>query len=521
VKPLRLLPVVLVVALLVALTGWWEGSPPASRAGMDAPEVPVAGGSDELSSTWYCAAGVAGSPSPPGHSVFLANPADEAVTARLTGYTSEGPGETSDVEVEASGTTTVSVAELLGSSEAAVMVESASGSLVVEHRLSTVGGSDQVPCATSSSEEWFFPAQTTTLGSSARLVLFNPFSSDAGVDISAAVDDGIRVPAAWSGLVIPAGTARVIDLGEQIQRRELFSLSVVLRNGRVVAETVQTFLDDGRVTGLRMQLGVPRATARWGFAGGFSGPGASERLVVFNPGEDTASVVVQVTPIGGAAMSPEPFQFDVAGRRYATLDLAAEGRVPDVGHHAIQVETDEATPVVVGRVILLTGGPDDGTDGEAGEDAAAPEDAEDQDDPAADVVRRPGLSSGTTIGTGSPLLSTDWLVPLVVVGEDQEPAVVVHNPSQGIVTVSLVSLHAEGGRTTLMEDLEVPAGDGVVVPLAELDLPDGDHAIVVAASDLVLVERLVTFARAGDITMGLAVPAPSRSGGRFPGFDEV
>ena len=44
-------------------------------------------------------------------------------------------------------------------------------------------GADQVPCVTSASDEWHFPALSTVLGASARLVLFNPFSSDAGIDV--------------------------------------------------------------------------------------------------------------------------------------------------------------------------------------------------------------------------------------------------------------------------------------------------------------------------------------------------
>jgi hypothetical protein len=511
VKALRIVPVVAVVAALVALTSWWGGTEQPVRSSLRPLGVPAAQRDDALSSTWFCASGGAPTTDRAEHHVILVNPSDEPVTARLSGFDADGPVGSEVVEVAARGQGRISVSERFGTSEVSVMVESLSPGLAVEHRLLADDGGDLVPCLTGSSDRWYFPAHTTSLeqqregalANSARLVLFNPFSSDASVDLVAAVDDGIRAPGEWAGLVVPAGTTRTIDLGEQVQRRDLFALTVTLRSGRVVAETVQTFVHDDEVAGLRLQPGVPAPQSRWGFATGFTGRGAQEQLVVHNPGDETASVVVQVTPIGGAEMPPEPFELDVASGRYRVIELSEEGRVPGVGHHSIQVETSTQTPVVVGRVVRVTQGPQ------------RPEPVEGQPE----VVARISVGGGTTIGTGSPLLSTRWVVPFLRSGEGQDSSVSVHNPGTEPVRVSAVTLGGEGDPVDLAEEVEVPPGDGIVLRLADHDV-DPSVAVEVRSSSPVLVERTISIAELDDLAMGLAIPYPPGGDGAFPRLAE-
>jgi len=520
VKPARLIPITVVAVLIAALTSWWQGSGPAPAEGLVAPPLATSGGPDVLSSTWFCAAGGADTPSPPRHALLLSNPSGDVVEVSLTAYDEEGVVGREAVEVEAERVERVEVGRLFERDDLSVMVESASGELVVEHRLITDGAVDQVPCATSSSREWYFPSQTTSqvveddgtisATSAARLVLFNPFSQDAGVDITAAVEDGLRAPSAWAGVVVPAGTVRVIDLGEHIQRREQASLTVELRNGRVVAETVQVLLDVGEgdsrsAAGLRLQAGVPAPAARWAFALGFTGEGVEERFVVHNPSDEPAEVVVQVTPVGGAELPPEPFELEVPGRRFSVIDLSEEGRVPGYGHHSIQVESLDGTPVVVGRVTRITGGPGD---------------ADEVPDPAPEP--RPDVEAGAAIGTGSPVVATRWIVPDLVLRDQRDPAIVIHNPGGGIVTVSAEAFGGEdGGTTRVLDQVEVAAGDGLVVRLADLELGTGDVGVVLTATSPVLVERIVTFPTRGDLAMGVAVPVRPSGGGELTPIAEL
>lgn len=492
----RLALVALIVAAVVALTAAFDGSPPAGRSGLEAPPVPAAGTPEALSSTWFCAAGSAGTPNPPRHDLFLFNPSGQETVARLTAFGPEGPVGEREVPLTAPGPTRVDVQATFEATGLSVMVESVAGDLVVEHRLLTPSASDQVPCATTSSDRWYFPAQTTVRETTAQLHLFNPFTEDASVDISAAVDDGLREPPEWQGLVVPAGSTEVVDLGVGAQRRDQFAVTVQARNGRVIAETVQylnTTEAEGQPArrGLRLQLGVPAARADWAFAQGFTGPGVRERLVLFNPGERAASAVVQATPHGAAALAPEPFELEVPALRYVELDLSAETRLPGEGLHSIRVQTDEQTPLVVARVLEITG---------------------ERADPTTEgVVQRPPVARGSSVGTGSPVVATVWATTGLAVGEPQESLVAVHNPNATPVVATATVFGGEGDTTALADEVEIPAGESLAITTAGLPLGSGVVSIVVEASSPVVVERTITYVTQNDLAVGSAVPLPTSS----------
>jgi len=493
----RLALLTIVVVALVGLTSWWAGHP-AERGDLSVDDaVPTVGTPETLSSTWYCAAGSAGLDPAPAHAVYLSNPSDEAVTARLTAYGAQGLVGASVVEAGARAATPVNVNALFNATDLSIMVESESGTLAVEHGLAGPTVADSVACSTTSSGAWFFPAQTSLTGSRPLLVLFNPFSADAGVDITAAIADGVRSPSEWAGIVVPAGSSRVVDLSQFVQLRDPFSLSVRMRTGRVVAETSQVIdinADEAagvaQQRGLRLQVGVPEARPSWTFAAGFTGPGVLERLVVYNPNREPASVVVQVTPYGGAAMPPEPFELEVPGSRFASIDLNAETRIPPEGFHSIQVEADDGTPIVVGRVLQLSGPP------------TAPA------DPALGV--RPNETLGSAIGTGSPTAAPRWLLPAVITGPDQQPMAFVHNPGTGIQTVTVRALQGDAPPIDVVVDKEIAPGDSGWIALTPAELPALQGATTltyeVVASAPVVVERTITFVAENDLSVGLAVP---------------
>ncbi len=492
----RLLIVTALVLALVGLTTWWDGSTEPTAEPETVVDLPSAGSPDGLSSTWFCAGSTTGLGGTE-HELIVTNPGD-ATQVRLSAYDTEGLLRSETVEVAAGGTSKLDVRTVFRAVNMSVMVESSAGDLVVEHRLVTPLGVDQVPCATSASDEWHFPALSTVLGATARLVLFNPFSADAGVDVTVARDDGVFFPTALTGVVVPAGTTKVIDLGESVQRRELFSLSLRLRTGRVIAETVQVY-DPAAVRegapparGVRMMLGVPRPASDWAFADGFTGAGVRERVVVYNPGEQKVTVMIQVVPFSGAELAPEPFELEVAPRRYGSVDLSAEGRIPAEGLHAIRVQSEPSDRVVVGRSVLI--------DGEPG-GATTP-----------GVVQRPDLRWGATISGGSPIAVTGWLASALVVGEGQQPMLQIHNPNPGIVSFSAAILGGPDDGLVLADGVEVAAGDSLALPVAAEGLTAGEVTVVVTAGAPVVVERLITFAGQQDLAMGLAVPFPGDDG---------
>ena len=490
----RLLVVTALVLALVGLTTWWDGRPEPASEPEQIVDLPGAGSADGLSSTWYCAGfatGVEGTL----HDLIVTN-SGAATRARVTAYDAEGPKGVQSVDLAAATTTRIETRDLFQSSDLSIMVESPAGDLVVEHRLVTSLGVDQVPCATSASDEWHFPALSTALGSASRLVLFNPFSSDAGVDVTVARDDGVSLPAALTGIVVPAGSTKVVDLSEAVVRRDLFALSLELRTGRVIAETVQVYDAEAippevrdripPARGVRMMLGVPRPASNWAFADGFTGPGVRERVVVYNPGDEKVTVMIQVVPFSGAELAPEPFELEVAARRYGSVDLSAEGRIPAEGLHAIRVQAEPSDRVVVGRSVLIDGGPGDAT--------------------TPGVVQRPNLRWGATISGGSPIAATGWLASGMVVGESQQPMLQIHNPNPGIVSFTATILGGPDDGLVLADGVEVAAGDSLALPVAAEGLAEGEVTVVVSAGSPVVVERLITFVSRQDLSMGLAVP---------------
>jgi hypothetical protein len=499
-KVSRLVLITVVLLGIVGLTAFWGGSPAVPVDGSIDEIIPESGSAETLSSTWYCAAGGLGESAASTHEVLLANPSKEVVPVRLTAYNAQGlVGEPKTIASVAQQVTPVDVNAVFGASELSVMAEFDSGALAVQHRITTATSADSVPCSTTSSERWFFPSQTSVLGSSALLVLFNPFSADAGVDITAAVQDGLRSPKEWAGIVVPAGTSRVIDLGQYVQRRDQFSVAVRLRNGNLIAESAQSFDiaaagDAPAERGLRLQLGVPEARSGWTFAGGFKGSGVKEELVVYNPGRQVASVIVQVTPYGGVSDPPEPFELSVPAKRFLVLDLSAEQRIPDTGFHSIRVETSAKTPIVTARTTQLFGPPTAAAEPAAGSAAPA-------------VGTRPNETLGVAIGTATPVFARRWIMPAVRTGPEQQPMVFIHNPTAGIVTVDLRALAGQAAPIEIATGLEVAAGDSLYVPLAIQELTGvGDWVVTLRASDSVAVEQLQTFATQNDLSFGSAVP---------------
>ena len=489
----RLLLVAAVVAAVAAMVVWVPDPVEPSGASLDRAVVPAAFDGGAVSGTWYCAASSIGSPEPPRHRVILTNPGSEVVAARATAYAATGPLPPATVEVPAGGATTIDVQPTFGAPELSVVVESAAPGLVVEHRLNTDSDSDQVPCATSTSDRWWFPALNSARGSAALLTLFNPFPADAGVDVEVVLDASARTPAELSGIVVPARSVKVVDLGAVVQRRDLFAVVVRSRSGRVVAETTQRFDGTTGTRGVRMQLGVPGESSRWAFAGGFTGSGVAESVVVVNPTGDRVSAEVRVVPFGAAATAPEPFVLDIPSLRYAVVDLSAESRVPAVGYHAVTVVTDGA-PVVAALVSSITGPPGPPPPAVPGESPAP---------------QRPALGSGVGITTGSPVAAAEWLVPALDADADPAPVVFVHNPGDAPVTINVLPVEAgldAPARSEATVVVDIAPGDAVAVDVPRPAVARTPVGLRISAGAPVVVERFVSYPGQDEFAIGLAVP---------------
>jgi hypothetical protein len=477
----RWLSALVVLAAVGVLLWWWPDPTPVRDVEVPRPAVPVA--VQAAGGSWFCAArdlGVEGLV----HTVVVTSVSEEQLDVRVEAFGDSGSVGSTILDVEPDATVTLDVASL-GGAASSVMLES-SGPVVVEHRLSHPEGADQAPCATLSSDEWFFPVVSTTRDATARLTLFNPFASDAAIDVEVAFDTGVRVPTALSGIVVPAGSSKVVELGEAVQRREQFSATVLTRSGRVVAELAQSFDDADAalpISGVRLESGSRAAASRWSFAGGLTDASAVEQLVVLNPQDEVVEVIVQVIPYGGLETMPEPFSLKVPARRYGLIDLSAESRVAQVGYHAIEVEASDGRQVVASRVLDVVAAVD-----------------------APDTPLRSSMSRGTSGSIGSVVAAPRWVAGGFA-GDPAATALMVHNPGTGIAVAEVTVRGAEGEPVRV----EVPPGDSQIVTGEQL-APAADlwSVEVVAEGSAVVVEQLQVFPDESDFAWQPAVPVVSR-----------
>jgi hypothetical protein len=453
--------------VLVVLAGLLVGGFAAERmADPEAPDpvadrldrlVPVVADDSVLGATWYCAAGSTTPDGPADHTVVLTNTGDADRRATVAAVAGRDDPVTTEVEVPASTTARVELAELVEAPAVAALVEVDGGGVAVGHELVGPTGADTGPCASAPSSEWYLAWGDTSRDARYLLALFNPFPDDAVLDLEFATDEGARVPSAFEGLVVPGRSVVVADVGAEVTRRDQVAASIVARTGRVVAERIQVLDGSAGREGLAVDLAVPRPLEGWVVPAGVVGPDRVERLVIANPGDRTAEIDVELRPadperFGGI----EPFELSVPAGEALVLDLPDEPRVADVAldqelaYEAV-VRSLNGVGVVVERV------------------TARPPDAD-----------APGLA----VVSGTPLVAGRWVgppVPATVAGA----RLVLTNPSADtIVLAELGLLTADGAAPLGADEVEVPAAGRIEVELAELaDLDDLAGAAVVVTAD--------------------------------------
>lgn len=464
--------VAIAVAALVAAGLVADRSDPApSTSGIAAAFAgPEAAPATALSSTWFCAAGRLEPYGAATGAVVLANPTERDLTSRITVHPAEGEPSSEVVEVPALGVVRRPVHRLSSAPVSAVQVDAVGGGLVVEHSLNGTGGRVVSPCSPGASTEWHFATGDTEKGARELVALHNPFPDPAIVDFRFATDDGFVAPPALTGVVVDARRVRVVDVGEHVRREAQVALSVEARTGRLVAERYQVLDGTRSQEGAALSLGAPSPGLEWSFPEGILGPGVSEQVHVYNPGEREASVDLELYLEDGAA---EPFALAVPPDGYVTVDVGEDGRVPEGVAHAMVARSINGVPVVVEREVT------------SGGDAAR---------------------SGISLMLGARRAATQVVVADGRTTEAVDEWVVVFNPGAGPVEVSFGAL--VGGQILPVADLqslEVPARSRRAFRL-------GDHierdplALLVRASGPVVVERGLYAASGTGMSAALGVP---------------
>lgn len=488
-------------------------APPAPRRderGGAAAAFPTARPPSTLSSTWFCAGGTARDGGSADHVVLIANPTERDRAATVTVVTGEVapapvlppepvPGDTDAVTTTVPPTTTsstttvpkpppvakevavpahsrveVRLADITQAQLAGAIVEVDGGEVAVEHQVTGDLGRATAPCSTTASDSWSFPWGVTTRGQRELLVFMNPFPDDATVDISFATDEGVRDTARFQGFVVPGRSVVGAFIDQDITRRAQVSAQVQVRGGRIIVDRIQTFDGtDGR-EGITLGLGVPAPATTWMFPIGETGDGILEEVVVFNPTEEVAELVVEVhLDKVGEQGPPEPFELTVPAGRYSLIDLSGEERVPIGVGHSLTVRSTNRVPITAERV---TSASDD-----------APH-------------------TGITAVSGSPVTATTWYLVGGGPTDARDEYIVVMNPSDEEATYSLTGF--AGGQTIAIQDQQ----DKVIPPGARAVIRLGDHlerdelSITVTADTPVVVERGLYRIGGGGISQALGIP---------------
>ena len=452
-----------------------------------------------LGASWFCP-GVPAVDAAAGGVVVLANPTDNPVATSVTVTASDAAVApvARDVTVPERGHIELAVTEFVTAPFAAVQVEARSGALVVEQRAAGKLDAQAAtvysvsPCATAPSENWYFADGSTTTEADETLLVYNPFPDDAVVDLVFSDDAGVRRPPTLQSRPIPARSLVAVNVGATIQRKELVSVGLHAKVGRVVLGRYQVYSSKPRRT-LVAGLATPSAGQSWTFADGErvagDAPGsASTTFAVYNPGADDAQVTVTVLPESGSAIAgltapvaadPSAAAVDPAA---AATDPNAAPVVPDTAAVAPDPNTVTVT-VAAGTSVLVP--LDKVPNGRFSSlvTSSAPIVVERQ------LVRVGDPRVVTTVQFGSRLSSTRWAFATAAVGS-WTGTLIVANPAPQAGTVSVQVLSAAGlAPVAGMTDLPVPATGSIRIDLGPAGV--GSAAIVVDATTDVVVERLL------------------------------
>lgn len=482
-------------ALLVALAA--VGIVVADRAGRPDPSVvdettiesaalpPVSSDERVTSSAWYCPGVPLGGKEYEGTDyggvAVIANPSDAELTGILTRYVDGSSPQTTTLTVAPRDRIEVNLREGAGGRYASALIEltgvNGGGGAVVEQRADFPAGESYQPCANAPSDEWYFADGFTASDSEEDLVLTNPLVDATVINVRFVTKDGERAPSPLQGYVLPPQSLSVIKIAEQGARgEELVGVEIRAQSGAFIAARAQHYLGTGRL-GYTLKLGAPAAHNDWWVVSGNWADKPAEQVVVFNPGEDDATVSVLFS--GSDAVKAAPLSLVVPSHRVVSVSMANVAGLPE-SEFVVALSVLEGSAVVVEHV----------------------------------VTRQLAENAATSVDLGMPatMAAPKWR-SAIGVGAGTQRALLLFNIT-GLDTTASVASVGPAGRLPAagLESVDLPAGQPVYVSIPEgVELSQYE----VTAGQPVLVVRLVPRAKGvggRDLVPALPVPSPAAAG---------
>jgi hypothetical protein len=340
------------------------GATVAADAVVQAPQRPTQEFTEDVSvdsGTWYCAPIVRENETATLSIAAVGDEPSRVRIERIAGGESSAedplelaPETTEDIEIEGS------------SGIAGFLVRWSGGPAVASWRVD--GGQQRVttPCASSPAPRWSVPGAETTIGSSTRLYLFNPFDSDAVARVAFATPEGRIDLVSSENVSVPA--REVVDLGiNELQPEQPdMGILVEVEAGRVIATAMQRFgqpdLPDVELEGAESPLdptapegrtvlpAIAETSTSVGLAYASAGESSTSWASVVNPTTEPANVAVEVTDaIAGTAIEQE---LVIGPESVERVELSGVSSAPQFG---VRLTSTNGVPIAANGFVALIG----------------------------------------------------------------------------------------------------------------------------------------------------------------------
>jgi hypothetical protein len=444
---------VLVVAATLILLDRAGTKPPAAAEGGTAP-----------SGAWICPHGGGRDRAV---SLFLANPGESTVTARVTGLGDRAAhGEAALIDVAPGATVRIpAVADARGSATYVEYFGGWIGAGWVETSGPGAEGLAAEPCADEASRRWFVADGTTLLGEDAYLVVTNPFDSAAVLDVAIYSPDRAPVrDSEWTDFRVRPHRSIALRVNRKVEGEAVTAAEIEVSVGRVVAASF----------GITDDAGIRSALGWSGLAPGavfpeIGGAGQAE-LIVFSVEDETIR-------FGATALTDEPPR--PAG------GLTEQDHGP-LAARAYPVQVDSGPTAI--RLFTLDGAQ------------------------AAGALRALGPSGDLGATTGAREPAPSWLVFPALAGRSAEPAIVIANDGDDEVVATLEILEREGGTAASRITVDVPAHAAAAVPPGFLASAPGSAVLVRATGPVVALSAATSASDGrrggGGFALSMGVPVP-------------
>lgn len=304
------------------------------------------------SSAWFCVGGTG----PDGAAlatVILTNSTARTVTGTLTAVPAGGAAHSTSVVVAAHSQIGVVPTQVATGDSVAATVVLNGGGVGVSQVVSGPLGFSVAPCASTTSDQWYFADATTASGATLALSLFNPTRTTAVVDVSfVSPTGGVLEPPAYQGIDVPGDSLVTENVGDHVRNNPDVATEVSSLSGDVVAAQLESFGAAGS-EGPSVVLGTVTPSPTWSFAQNTDVTGGATVFHIFNPSTRLVRVRVRFALVQGAA---EPLVLRVPAQSIASLDTHQVTRIPSDTAFAVTFEAERGAGVIVDRHVASPAG---------------------------------------------------------------------------------------------------------------------------------------------------------------------